>query len=183
MMRRTRNSIKETFRRTQGQRKGVALIIVILVLAFMFAVGLALYSVTRSGPTVAGNMRWHQMAFNAAEAGVDAALNYINENMLDFMGRYRTTYNGLPGLGDPASSTYFRRLTDAQLDADIKNHPDNYIFSSVAMPDASQLTYTAFLVDNDGGAPVTNHMDALLVCIGQGPQNTSVRLEVVISIE
>jgi Tfp pilus assembly protein PilX len=169
--------------RKPRRERGVALIIVFLVLAFMFTIGFALYSVTRSGPTVAGNMRWHQMVFNAAEAGVDAAMNYINQNMMDFYGRYRTTYNGEAGLGDPASSNFFRRLTDAQLIEDIKTHPDNYIYSAVAMPDTNNLNYTVFLVDDDGGAPTPNDMTAILVAIGQGPQNTTVRLEVVLSIE
>lgn len=166
--------------RKDGREKGVALIIVIIVLAFMFTVGLTLLSVTRSGPNVAGNMRWHQMAFNAAEAGIDTALKYISENMADFYGQYRTTYGGSPGLDDPASPSFFRKLTDEQILADIAANPDNYIYSNVVMPDDNNFTYTAFVVDDDGGGPTPDSTDAILVCIGHGPQNTFVRLELTI---
>jgi hypothetical protein len=168
---------------TQNSEQGVVLVVVILVLAFMFTVGLALFSVTRSGPTVAGNMRWHQEVFNAAEAGVDSALNYINQNMADFYGHYRTTFNAQPGLDDPASPNFFRRLSDEQILTDIKTNADNYIFSFVVMPYESNLTYTAFLIDDDVGGINPDHTDAILVVIGQGPQNTYVRLEVTIGIQ
>lgn len=169
--------------RTQNREQGVTLIVVILVLAFMFTVGLALFSVTRSGPTVAGNMRWHQEVFNAAEAGVDSALNYINQNMADFYGHYRTTYNGQPGLDDPASPNFFRRLSDEQILNDIKTNADNYIFSFVVMPYESHLTYSSFLIDGSVGGPTPNPTAAILVVIGQGPQNTYVRLEVTIGVQ
>jgi hypothetical protein len=178
-----RFSMKRLWGRERGDEQGVVLIIVILVLAFMFTVGLALFSVTRSGPTVAGNMRWHQMAFNAAEAGVDSALNYINEHMADFYGQYRTTYNGQPGFDDPTSPSYFRRLTDEQILADIKTNADNYIYSFVAMPYDNNFTYTSFLIDGSVGGPAPDSLAAILVCIGQGPQNTTVRLEISIGIE
>src|SRR5512139_1627782 len=102
---------KSVLGRKAGRENGVTLIIVVIVLAFMFTVGLALLSVTRTGPNVAGNMRWHQMAFNAAEAGIDSSLKYISETMADFYGKYRTTYGGSPGLDDPASPNYFRKLS------------------------------------------------------------------------
>jgi len=174
---------KSVLSRKAGREKGVALIIVIIVLAFMFTVGLALISVTRSGPNVAANMRWHQMAFNAAEAGMDAALRYINENMADFYGQCRTTYGGSSGLDDPASPNFFRKLSDAQILADIAANADNYIFSNVAMPYDSHFMYTVFLVDDDGGGPSPDTTDAILLCIGQGPQNTYVRLEIALAIQ
>lgn len=176
-------SWKSVLGRKAGRENGVTLIIVIIVLAFMFAVGLALLSVTRSGPNVAANMRWQQMAFNAAEAGVDSALKYVSENMADFYGQCRTTYGGSSGLDDPASVYFFRKLTDAQILADIQANPDNYIYSAVAMPYDSNFTYTAFLVDDDGGAPTPDPSDAILVCIGHGPQNTCVRLEIALVIQ
>jgi len=166
-----------------SRERGVALIVVILVLAFMFTVGLALFSVTRTGPTVSGNMRWHQTVFNAAEAGVDSALRYINENMADFYGQYRTTFGGSPGFDDPANLNYFRRLTDQQILADIKTSADNYIYSFVAMPYDNDITYSAFLIDNNVGSPTPDHTDAILVCIAQGPQNTTVRLEVTLAVQ
>jgi hypothetical protein len=174
---------KSILSRKAGRENGVALIIVIIVVAFMFTVGLALLSVTRSGPNVAANMRWHQTAFNAAEAGVDAALKYIGENMADFYGQCRTTYSGSSGLDDPASPNFFRKLTDAQILADIQTNADNYIYSAAAMPYDNNFTYTAFLVDDDGGGPTPDSTDAILVCIGHGPQNTYVRLEINLAIQ
>jgi hypothetical protein len=174
---------KSVLSRKAGRENGVALIIVIIVLAFMFAVVLALVSVTRSGPNVAANMRWHQMAFNAAEAGVDSALKYINENMADFYGQCRTTYGGSSGLDDPASPNFFRKLTDHQILTDIQTNADNYIYSNVAMPYDSNFSYTVFLVDDDGGGPSPDPTDAILVCIAQGPQNTYVRLEITLAVQ
>jgi len=174
---------KSVLSRKAGREKGVVLIIVIIVLAFMLTVGLTLISVTRSGPNVAGNMRWHQMAFNAAEAGIDSGLKYISETMADFYGQCRTTYGGSPGLDDPASPNFFRKLSDEQILADIATNADNYIFSNVAMPYDNHFTYTAFLVDDDGGGAVADSTDSILVCIGRGPQNTFVRLELVIAFQ
>ena len=174
---------KSVLSRKAGREKGVVLIVVIIVLAFMITIGLALLGVTRSGPSVAGNMRWHQMAFNAAEAGIDSALKYISESMADFYGQYRTTYGGSPGLDDPASPNYFRKLGDDQILADIATNADNYIFSDVPMPYDNHFTYTAFLVDDDGGGAVADSTDSILVCIGRGPQNTFVRLELVIAFQ
>lgn len=174
---------KKFFGCGRTNERGVALIVVILVLAFMFTVGLALFSVTRTGPTVSGNMRWHQMVFNAAEAGVDSALVYINQNVADFYGQYRTTYNGQPGFDDPSSPNYFRRLTDEQILADLKTNADSYIYSLVPMPYDNDITYSAFLIDNNVGSPTPDHTDAVLVCIAHGPQKTSVRLEITIGIQ
>ncbi len=183
-MKHPRSKLKKgVFSRKDGREKGVALIIVIIVLAFMFTVGLALLSVTRSGPNVAANMRWHQIAFNAAEAGMDAALTYINENMADFYGQCRTTYGGSSGLDDPSSPYFFRKLTDAQILADIAANADNYIYANEPMPYNNNFTYTAFLVDDDGGSPSPDTTDAILVCIGHGPQNTYVRLEINLAIQ
>ena len=61
----------------KGKERGVSLIIVILVMAFMLTVGIALVTITSTGPAVAGNIRLQDQAFNAAEAGFDAAWTSI----------------------------------------------------------------------------------------------------------
>jgi len=170
-------------RQERAHERGVVLIIVILILTFMAAVGFALIAVTRTGPDVAGNVRWRQQVLNAAEAGVDGALRQISETMLDFNDQYRTTFNGQDGLDNPTSENYFRKLTDKQLVDDVLSNPDHYIFASQPLPDDSRLTYTAFLISDEAPGASPNHMDAILVCIGKGPQNTYVRIEILIEME
>jgi hypothetical protein len=177
----------------KGKERGVSLIIVILVIAFMLTVGIALVTITSTGPAVAGNLRLQEQAFNSAEAGFDAAWNSINNTLgaggiSDFSALYRTTYNGQPGLDDPNVlgpnyQNYFRRLTDQQLVDDVARHNDNYLFDSQPMPDDVRLSYTAFMVKNEANGETPNPMSAILVCIGKGPRNTYSRLEIVIQIQ
>jgi len=173
--------------------RGVSLIIVILVMAFMLTVGIGLVTITSTGPGVAGNMRLQDQAFNAAEAGFDAAWTSISTTIAaggisDFSTLYRTTYNGQPGLDDadvlsPNYQNYFRRLTDQELVADVARHTDNYIFDSQPMPDDPRFNYTCFLVNDESTRETPDHMDALLICIGKGPRNTYSRLEITIQIQ
>jgi hypothetical protein len=182
---------------TNGNRldKGVSLIIIILVMTFMLTVGVALVTITSTGPSVAGNMRLEEQAFNAAEAGFDTAWRYLNDNisngtLVSFSALYRTTYNGQPGLDNPDPNpgtnpnylNYFRRLTDQQLFDDVARLTDNYIFASQAMPNDPRLSYTVFVINDDVGGVNPDHQDSLLVCIGKGPRNTYSRLEVTIQI-
>ena len=173
----------------KNHEKGVTLIVVIIVLAFMLTIGVMLVTVTGTGPRVAGNVRTQQLAFNAAEAGFDAAWNLINTNIndgtwTDFSGQYRTTFGGETGLDDPLSDKYFRRKTDAQLVQDVISSADNYIFADQVMPTSSDYTYTVFLIDDEAGAlGLADDMDTIMVCIGKGPQGTFSRLEIVIEIK
>ena len=167
--------------------KGVALIIVILVMTFLLTIGLVLLTVTGTGPQVAGNIRWQHQAFNAAEAGFDAAWKQINENIIievikDFSGQYRTIFDSQPGLDDPESQNYFRKLTDQQIVEDVLKYPANSIFASQPLAGDNRFTYTVFLISDEAGGFIRDDMDAILVCIGQGPQNTYARLEIEIEI-
>ncbi len=184
-----------THANSNGTENGVSLIIIILVMAFMLTVGVALVTITGTGPNVAGNIRLEEQAFNAAEAGFDAAWRYLNDNisggmMVDFSSLYRTTYNSQPGLDNPDPNlgtnpnylNYFRRLTDQQLYDDVASLTDNYIFVSQAMPGDTRFTYTVFMINNDVGGVNPDHQDCILVCIGKGPRNTYSRLEVTIQI-
>jgi hypothetical protein len=177
--------------KTRGKNppKGVGLIIVILVIAFLLAMGLLVITVTSTGPAVASNVRLQQQAFNAAEAGFDAALRSLSDSLtgglfVDFMGEYRTTYNNQPGLDIPWDVNYFRKLTDKQLVDDVQAHPLPCIFALQPMPGDNRFSYTVFLINDEGAVGASlDHMDAILVCIGQGPQNTYVRLEIEIAIQ
>lgn len=167
----------------EHRQRGVALIIVILVLFFMVTIGFALMAVTRSGPNIAGNIRWRQQALDAAEAGADASLKLISETIDDFGTQYRTTFNGLPGLDDPISTYYYRGLSDKQLVDDVTANADHFLYASQPLPDNANLTYTTFLIDGEAGAPTSSSSQAILVCIGHGPENTYVRIEVVLEME
>ena len=59
--------------------KGMALVVVILVLAFLQVVGVVLLTVTSTGPRVAGNIRAQQQAYNGADAGFDTAWTMVEE--------------------------------------------------------------------------------------------------------
>lgn len=181
------------------KNSGVSLIIVILVMAFMLTIGIFLMTITSTGPGVAGNMRLQEQAFNAAEAGFDAAWRYLNDNLsaggvVDFSPLYRTTYNGMSGLDnpDPLNPYYFRKLTDQQLWNDVIAHPDNsnptisafyFNFTAQPMPDDSRFSYTCFLINDEAAGMTLDQTDSILVCIGKGPRNTYSRLEVVIQIQ
>ena len=112
------------------REKGMALVIVVIVLAFLQVIGLVLIQVTGTGPKVAGNIRTQQQAYNTAEAGFDVAWTEIEEyfsigDWAHFDGHYLIEP---AGIDVPQSDNYFRRLTDVELlnliDPDKNNTPD-----------------------------------------------------------
>ncbi|MFQ6108970.1 MAG: PilX N-terminal domain-containing pilus assembly protein [Candidatus Aminicenantales bacterium] len=182
-----------------GER-GAALIIVILVLAFLLAIGVVLLTVTGTGPKVAGNIRTQHQAFNAAEAGFDASWLaienlFVNEAWTSFDGHYlRDPY----GIDLPTDNNYFRKLTDSELlnlldpDGDGNCDYDNVLFfqQPYHVDENGDLDtrymYTAFLIDDEAGGGSADPGDALLVCIGVftlGSNVTTSRLEVGLAIE
>jgi hypothetical protein len=183
-----------------GQEKGSGLIVVILVMAFLVTVGLAVITVTGIGSRVAGNVRAQHNAFNAAEAGFDAAWIAVEDFFLDeswtsFDGHYLVDPNGID---IPVDVNYFRKLTDQELlnllDSNSDGTPDynNIIFFKQEFIPAQgggtdpRYTYTAFLIDDERGAGTSDPSDALLVCIGTagtGSTMTTSRIEVVLAIE
>jgi len=183
-----------------NHEQGIGLIIVILVLAFMMSVGIVLVSITSTGSKVSGNIRWQKQAFNAAEAGFDAAWLAIEDffagaSWTSFDGHYLTTP---AGIDLPLDVNYFRKKTDAELlallDQDGDGNADdfNVIFYKVPfIPDASlgtdpQYTYTAFLIDDEAGGGSPDPGDALLICIGMvniGETVATSRLEIGLVIE
>jgi hypothetical protein len=180
-------------------QKGVTLIIVILVLAFLLTIGIAAITVTRTGPAVATNVRHYQEAFNAAEAGFDATwLDLEGSGISSFDGLYLTQPFGIDIPDPDLSSIYFRRLTDEELfelfdSTGVDENTPGMIYykrqfrqTPEGAPDLS-LTYTVFLIDDEVGegmAPDPN--DALLICIGlldKGGRITTSRLEIVLAFQ
>jgi len=177
--------------RDRGRERGSGLIVIIMIVAFMLAVGMLLLTVTGTSPKAADSIRLQGMAFDAAEAGFNAAwivLNdsFLNRVMSDFNGQYRTNFGGAPGLDEPTSPNYFRSLTDAQLVADIaadNSAANPALFSSEPLAADPRCAFTVFLVNDEApGTIASDDRDCLLVCIGRGPRNTFKRLEIVIEV-
>jgi hypothetical protein len=174
--------------------RGSGLIILIIVTAFLLAIGIILLFVTGTGPVVAGNIRFQEQAFNAAEAGFDNAWaqieGYFVSGWSNFDGHYLTQPAGIDLPIDPG---YFRKLTDEDilslLDQDGDGNADdpNVIFYKipyVVTPSGAldpRYTYTAFLIDDEAGGGTPDAYDALLICIGAvqiGDTITTSRLEI-----
>jgi len=184
------------------KRKGSGLIVVILVLAFMLAVGVTVLVVSSTGPKVSSAMRFQQEAFNAAEAGFNAARValeefFVSRQWSSFSGHYLTGVTDygidIPFINNDLSKPnpgYFRRLTDEQILSLLDpNHDgvadvaaDQLIFFEeplVRQQGGSQdyrCTYTVFLIDDEAGSGgPSDPKDVLMVCIGvvrSGPNIT-----------
>lgn len=186
--------------RNPGREKGSGLIVVILVMSFLVTVGIAVITVTSVGSRVAGNLRAQHLAFNAAEAGFDAAWiaiedSFFVETWTSFDGHYLVDPTGIDL---PLDVNYFRKLTDLELftllDSNDDGTPDysNIIFFKQEFIPAQgggtdpRYTYTAFLIDDERGGGVSDPSDVLLICIGTagtGPTMSTSRLEVVLAVE
>src|SRR4030042_1673904 len=96
-------------RQRTGKDRGATLIILIIVIAFLLAVGILVLYITGTGPEVAGNLRLQEQAFNAAEAGFDNAWtqiegSFVGAGWTNFEGHYITTQ---VGISDPFDSILF----------------------------------------------------------------------------
>jgi hypothetical protein len=179
---------------------GVGLIILIIVMAFLLAVGIIFLYVTGTGPEVAGNIRLQEQAFNAAEAGFDNSWSQIEDY---FIASGWTSFDGHytqqpAGIDLPLENGYFRKLTDEELlsalDQNNDGNPDdpNVIFYKVpyVVNTSGSLdlryTFTSFLIDDEAGGGTPDPGDALLVCIGTvqtGSAVTTSRLEINLAIQ
>jgi hypothetical protein len=175
----------------RNRERGSGLIVIIMIVAFMLAVGMLLLTITGTSPKASDSMRLQGMAFDAAEAGFNAAWVVLNDNFLNrvtssFGGQYRANFGGSPGLDDPASPSYFRGLTDEQIVADIaadNTAANPALFSSEPLVTDPRCSFTVFLVNDEApGTIVADDRDCILVCIGRGPRNTYKRLEIVIEV-
>lgn len=179
---------------SSSRERGSGLIIIIMIVAFMLAVGMLLLTVTGMSPKASDSLRLQGLAFDAAEAGFNAAWAALNDGFnsglfTSFAGQYHSEYGGVPDVLDTPflspnspNPSYFRALTDEQIVQDCLDHPDGKIlFNSQTLDTDPRCSYTVFLVnDEPPGTIVQNDNDAVLVCIGRGPRNTYKRLEIVI---
>lgn len=169
--------------------RGSGLIVLIIVMAFLLAVGILLLFVTGTGPAVAANVRLQERAFNAAEAGFDEVWRVLNDTIVsgawaDFANQYRTTFQGQAGLDDPLSDNYFRKRTDEELVADMISDSTNTMFVEEALPNDNSLRFTVFLIDDEANTgAIPNDRDCIIVCIGRAGLDTYVRIEVVVEIQ
>ncbi len=187
--------------------RGSTLIIVLIICALLAGIGIPLLTLTNMGPKISGGMRFHEQAFNAAEAGAESARLFIEQKLdlgqwISFSGHCVTQPAGidrpLDALGVP-SAMYFRRLSDAELlhwlDQDGDGVPDvanviglhqAFVMEAGGAPDL-RFVYTAFLIDDEAGAAVPDPKDAILVVIGCVRAGTkivdSVRLEIELALE
>lgn len=196
---------------TINKKRGISLIIVIMVMAFLFSVGLLLLSITGTGPRIAGNVRFYQEAFNAAEAGFDASWALLNELFISgdwpsFANHYIEGAEDLqtPSFGGECNSTnnnpyYYRSLTDEEIlkeldnDNDGKPNYNNLLFFNYPWLEAGQgrsdleYSYTCFLINDEAGGTVEDPSDARLVCIGVVKAKNKIlatsRIEVLIAFE
>ena len=168
------------------RERGSGLIVIIMIVAFMLAVGMLLLTVTGTSPKVSDSLRLQGLAFDAAEAGFNAAWFALNDAFSSkvfstFAGQYRSDFGGAPGLDDPLSPSYFRGLTDEQIVADVAADPTNAIFNSEVLVTDPRCAFTVFLINDEAPNTITpNDNDCILVCIGRGPRNTYKRLEILI---
>ena len=191
--------MKKYIRYEDMKEKGSALVVVLLVIAFLQIVGVVLLTVTSTGPRVAENVRAQQQASNAAEAGFDAVWAGIEENFgMGKWGSFEGHYLTEPvGIDNPQATNYFRKLTDGEIlnliAPDKDNHAnlnnvycfrESFIQRTDGSPD-TRFSFTAFLIDDEAGGGIPDAEDALLVCIGvveHGKNITTTRLEVEIAL-
>jgi hypothetical protein len=182
-------------RERHGHESGFTLIVVILVLAFLLAVGAAVVSVTGTGTRISDNVRGQDQSLNAAEAGFDSAWQQMS-NAFDYQNwtSFDAHYLRDPGGIDlPADANFFRKLTDTELLALLDQNNDGvadsenviYYKQSFVQPDtgipSGYLTYTAFLIDQYAGSGLQHPGSGLLVVIGTagtGKMISTTRLEV-----
>lgn len=193
-------------RHAKRREAGAGLIIVILIIAFLVAIGIPLLTLTSAGSKISGSFRLHDEAFNAAEAGFDTARKWIESQFasgqwVNFTGHYLTQPTGidipLDASGNP-NSAYFRRKTDQELLSSFDTNGDGtaevanliYFQQTFALDGQgntdARFAYTVFLIDAAAGAGTSGPADALLVAIGVVRSGSrildSVRLEVQIGL-
>ncbi len=157
----------------QGER-GSTLIIVILVSAFLLAVGIFLILITGVGSKVSINVRSQEEAFNAAEAGFEAARLAIENFFLDGVW-HSLNENCLKepaGIDLPQDRLYFRKISDETILQTIDRNSTGVIFYDqpfIRTPSGQldqRFSYTVFLIDDEAGGGASDPSDVLMVCMG-----------------
>ncbi len=193
-------------RHPKRREAGAGLIVIILIIAFLVAIGIPLLTLTSAGSKTSGSFRLHDEAFNAAEAGFDAARKWIDGQFAagqwtNFTGHYLIQPTGIDlpfdASGNP-NAAYFRRKTDKELLTSFDTNGDGtaevanlLAFQQTFALDGQGNTdtrwaYTAFLINDEAGAGAVDPADALLVVIGVVRSGSrildSVRLEVMVGL-
>lgn len=156
------------------RERGSTFIVVILVSAFLLTVGVALLTVTSTGPKAAGNIRNQNEAFSAAEAGFEAGRMAVEQN---FLAGQWSSFSGVylldpSGIDYPIAGNYFRKITDEQILQTLDPASNGVLFYDQAYVPTGEgqfdprFTYTVFLIDPAAGGGVSNPSEALMVCIG-----------------
>ncbi|HVP89758.1 MAG TPA: PilX N-terminal domain-containing pilus assembly protein [Terriglobales bacterium] len=175
--------------------RGSSLIVVIIVMAFMLAVGVAILAVTGIAPKVSGSVRDQEEAFNSAEAGFDAARLLIEHSLLD--GTWANLQDNCcrtpAGIDLPLDANYYRRQSDAALSETLTLgttgvlYKDQPFLKTVDGHDDTTRTYTVFIIDDEAGGGVVDPTDVMLVCIGVVRSGSRIlatsRLEVLLGLE
>lgn len=179
----------------QSPERGSSLIVVILVMAFMLAVGVAILSITGMAPKVSGSLRDQEEAFNSAEAGFEAARIFIERSLLDgTWGNLQDNCMRTPaGIDLPLDANYFRRQSDVTLTQALttgttgllyKDHP---FLKMKSGQDDMTRTFTVFIIDDEAGGGVADPTDVMLVCIGVIRSGSRIlatsRLEVLLGLQ
>jgi len=175
--------------------RGSSLIVVILIMAFMLAVGVAVLTITGVAPKMSGSVRDQEEAFNTAEAGFEAARISIEEGLVN--GTITSLQDNClktpTGIDLPTYDAYFRRQTDAALVSELSAGTTGVLFKdqpflkTTSGADDTTRTYTVFLIDDEAGTSTSDATDVLLVAIGvirSGSRILSTsRLEVLLGLD
>jgi len=185
------------------RERGEGLFIIILISAGLAALGMTLLTLTSMGPRISGGLRTQEEAFNAAEAGFNAARVAIADYFAvggwsSFAGHYLTQPSSLdiPFISNAINPNYFRRKTNEELllafdpekDGTANYSPFIFFQQTFALDEDGatdlRLAYTAFLLDDEAGGGTADASDALLVVIGVVKAGTRIlattRLEIVL---
>ncbi|MEN6310289.1 MAG: PilX N-terminal domain-containing pilus assembly protein [Acidobacteriota bacterium] len=175
--------------------RGSSLIVVIIIMAFMLAVGVAVLTITGVAPKLSGSVRDQEEAFNTAEAGFEAARIAIEQGLLN--GTITSLQDNClktpTGIDLPLDAAYYRRQSDIALVETLsegttgvlfKDHP---FLKTTSGSDDLTRTYTVFLIDDEAGGATSDATDVLLISIGvirSGNRILSTsRLEVLLGLE
>ena len=161
------------------RERGSGLIVVIMVVAFMLAVGMLLLTVTGTSPKASESMRLQGMAFDAAEGGIQRRLDHP-QRQLPQPGHHELRrpvpdeLRALPAWMTRAGRNYFRGLTDEQLVADVAAdntaaNPALFSPSPWSRIRAAGSRSSSSTTKRRGRSQPTT-TTASLVCIGRAPR-------------
>ncbi len=188
---------------SRNRERGAGLFIVILIVAGLAALGMTLLTLTSMGPKMSGGLRSQEEAFNAAEAGFNAAQSVIKGHFGDgswtsFAGHYLTQPSSIDQafIATNINPNYFRRVPDEDLllaldpgrDGTADYAPLLFFNQTFATNESgatdTRLSYTAFLINDEAAGGAVDPSDVLLVVIGAVRSGTRIlattRLEIVL---